>query len=67
MTYIHICVYVFTYVDFHMYIFYLYIGLVPLPRMFFVTTRIMNHFLGSGIPIINLHFHYYWEGGQLKF
>ena len=23
-------------------------------------------FLGSGDPNLNLHFHYYWEGGQPK-
>ena len=27
-----------------------------------VTTRIMNHFF-LGNPNLNLHFHYYWEGG----
>ena len=36
---------------------------VPLPVR--VTTRIIT-FLGAGNPNLNLHFHYYWEGGQPK-
>ncbi len=39
---------------------YLYIGLSPLPVR--VTTRIVTFLVGN--PNLNLHFHYYWEGGQ---
>ena len=41
-------------------IFQLYLGLSPLPVR--VTTRIVTFLVGT----INLHFHYYWEGGQPK-
>ncbi len=37
-----------------------YIGLSPLPVR--VTTRIITFLVGD--PTLNLHFHYYWEGGQ---
>ena len=37
-----------------------YLGLSPLPVR--VTTRIITFLVGN--PNLNLHFHYYWEGGQ---
>ena len=33
---------------------------------FFVTIWIIIQFLKVGNPNLNLHFHYYWEGGQPK-
>ena len=38
----------------------LYLGWSPFPVI--VTTRIITFLVGN--PILNLHFHYYWEGGQ---
>ncbi len=38
------------------------VGLSPLPVR--VTTRIATFLVGN--PELNLHFHYYWEGGQPK-
>ena len=40
----------------------LLIGLSPFPVI--VTTRIITFLVGN--PNLNLHFHYYWEGGQPK-
>ena len=40
--------------------FILFVGLSPLPVR--VTTRIITFLVGD--PELNLHFHYYWEGGQ---
>ena len=37
-----------------------YLGLSPFPVI--VTTRIITFLVGN--PNLNLHFHYYWEGGQ---
>ena len=37
-------------------------GLSPFPVI--VTTRIITFLVGN--PNLNLHFHYYWEGGQPK-
>ena len=42
------------------------LGWSPGPQDVFRDHQDYEPFLGSGIPIINLHFHYYWEGGQLK-
>ena len=42
--------------------FMVFLGLSPFPVT--VTTRIITFLVGD--PELNLHFHYYWEGGQPK-